>query len=253
MNFYHPINIILTAERVLVRKSPLSQLQLSRVLIGRTNVCTAHKRLLYLSPNNGSVVPGKLLQVEDGIFKKILKKIKFLMLDNAKLSALGYFLYETIADKIDYLSFFNEMSMPDTFNSWFLVTELHVWMLMAKAMEYGPDGRVIRNKIVEAMWNDVNDKAKKLGPENLSAAREQTRLLGDQFQAAILAYDEGILTDDRVLASALWRRFFEKECKNARTLEIMVRYVRLQMESLDNLSEDDFKKHKIEWVPFDKT
>lgn len=55
------------------------------------------------------------------------------------------------------------MSMPDTFNSWFLVTELHVWMLMAKAMEYGPDGRVIRNKIVEAMWNDVNDKAKKLG------------------------------------------------------------------------------------------
>jgi cytochrome b pre-mRNA-processing protein 3 len=56
-------------------------------------------------------------------------------------------------------------------------------------------------------------------------------VLGDQFQAAILTYDEGILSDDRVLASALWRRFFEKDCKDARTLEIMVRYVRRQVSS----------------------
>lgn len=53
--------------------------------------------------------------------------------------------------------------MPDTFNSWFLVTELHVWMLMVKAMEIGGDGRLIRNFIVEAMWEDVSTKGKKLG------------------------------------------------------------------------------------------
>lgn len=55
------------------------------------------------------------------------------------------------------------MEMPDTFNSWFLVTELHVWMLMVKAMEIGGDGRLIRNFIVEAMWEDVSTKGKKLG------------------------------------------------------------------------------------------
>lgn len=55
------------------------------------------------------------------------------------------------------------MEMPDTFNSWFLVTELHVWMLMVKAMEIGGDGRLIRNFIVEAMWEDVSTKGKMLG------------------------------------------------------------------------------------------
>jgi cytochrome b pre-mRNA-processing protein 3 len=40
-------------------------------------------------------------------------------------------------------------------------------MLMVRAMaegsESGQDGRVIRNGIVEALWADVNTRAKKLG------------------------------------------------------------------------------------------
>lgn len=34
---------------------------------------------------------------------------------------------------------------------------------MVKAMEIGGDGRLIRNFIVEAMWEDVSTKGKKLG------------------------------------------------------------------------------------------
>jgi cytochrome b pre-mRNA-processing protein 3 len=52
--------------------------------------------------------------------------------------------------------------MPDTFNSWFLVTELHVWMLMVRAMAEGDEGRFVRNNIVEAMWEDVITRVKKL-------------------------------------------------------------------------------------------
>ena len=56
--------------------------------------------------------------------------------------------------------------MPNTFNSWFLVTELHVWLLltrlMAEGSETGEKGRFMRNSIVEAMWNDVNSRAKKI-------------------------------------------------------------------------------------------
>jgi len=243
------MSCILIAERRLVHRT--SAIQLSRVF-NEKKVRSAPQRLLHLTCSNNGFITGKLAPDEDGIVKRALRKMKFYMLDNVKLSTTGYLLYETIADKIDYLKFFEEMAMPDTFNSWFLVTELHVWMLMAKAMEFGDEGRVIRNKIVEAMWIDVNNKSKKLGPENILAARQQVKLLGDQFQAAILTYDEGLLSDDRVLAAALWRRFFEKDCKDARTLEIMVRYVRQQMEGLDKISEDDFKNHKIVWLPFDK-
>lgn len=55
------------------------------------------------------------------------------------------------------------MELPDTFNSWFLITELHVWMLMIKSMELGADGRRISYFMVEAMWGDVTEKSKKLG------------------------------------------------------------------------------------------
>lgn len=80
---------------------------------------------------------------------------------------VSFLLYEDVADKIVYPEFFDEFSLPNTFNSWFLVTELHVWMLLLRAMaegsESGEDGRFIRNSIVEAMWADVNTRAKKLG------------------------------------------------------------------------------------------
>ena len=54
--------------------------------------------------------------------------------------------------------------------------------------------------------------------------------LSEQFQAALVIYDEGILCDDIVLASAVWRRILSRHC-DARQLEAMVKYVR-QMVSI---------------------
>lgn len=53
--------------------------------------------------------------------------------------------------------------LPDTFNSWFLVTELHVWLLAARMMADGEEGRYTRNSMMEAMWQDAEERSKKLG------------------------------------------------------------------------------------------
>lgn len=53
--------------------------------------------------------------------------------------------------------------MADTFHSWFIVRSLHVWMLMARLMHEGESGRLVRNALVEAMWEDVEVKSKHLG------------------------------------------------------------------------------------------
>ena len=58
---------------------------------------------------------------------------------------------------------FTGLNMPDTFYSWFLVTELHVWMLMARLMNEGEKGRLVRNAVVEALWQDVDFRSKQLG------------------------------------------------------------------------------------------
>lgn len=85
----------------------------------------------------------------------------------------GYFLYEGIPDKVQYDEWFEKLELPDTFASWFIITELHVWMLMVRYMaediavsatekkKYTKgDGHFVRNCIIEALWADVANKIK---------------------------------------------------------------------------------------------
>lgn len=75
----------------------------------------------------------------------------------------GYLLYESIADNISYGEFFQKYNLPDTFYSWFAVTELHIWILSVRVMAEGEDGKTVRNAMMEAMWTDVQKRSKKLG------------------------------------------------------------------------------------------
>jgi len=59
--------------------------------------------------------------------------------------------------------FFVDFNMTDTFFSWFLVTELHVWMIMVRYMADEKDGKIIRNSAVAAMWEDTQARIENLG------------------------------------------------------------------------------------------
>ncbi|KAH8371491.1 hypothetical protein KR093_007705 [Drosophila rubida] len=194
---------------------------------------------------------------DGSIIKRVLTKVGFAPNTKARLKVASHLLYESVADKINYVAFFRDFHLSNTFNSWFLVTELHVWLLLMRSMaegsETGEDGRFLRNCIVEAMWGDVNTRAKKLGANNPSRTRQQIETLSEQFQAALIAYDEGIMSDDKVLACALWRRFFEMECDNYAHIERLVKYVRMQTAMLDGLTREQFiVKPKIAWHDLDK-
>lgn len=171
-----------------------------------------------------------------------------------KLKFSSYYLYESVADQLHYVDFFDKFGMPNTFVSWFLITELHVWMLLVRSMAEGSekneDGRFMRNTIVEAMWTDVSSRAKKLGAHNPSRVRQQTEELSHQFQAALINYDEGLLGDDKTLAGALWRRFFVKEdACDLEKIELLVKYVRAQMEVLEELKTEEFiTRPKVKWI-----
>ncbi|KDR09875.1 Ubiquinol-cytochrome c reductase complex chaperone CBP3-like protein, partial [Zootermopsis nevadensis] len=122
-----------------------------------------------------------------------------------------------------------EFHMPDTFYSWFLVTELHVWMLMVRTMAEGEEGRFVRNNIIEAMWEDVSTRVKKLEPTNSSEIKAQLQELSEQFQAAIIGYDEGLLSDDKILAGVVWRIFLQQHCSDPENVECLVHYIRKQV------------------------
>ena len=44
-----------------------------------------------------------------------------------------------------------------------------------------------------------------------------------------MAYDEGLLSNDIVLSSALWRCLFAKDCKDPKNIELCVNYIRKQV------------------------
>ncbi|EAT36901.1 AAEL011048-PA [Aedes aegypti] len=191
---------------------------------------------------------------KEGFIKRFIKKMGWIDNSRVRLRVSSCTLYESVADNINYDEFFTYFKMPDTFNTWFLITELHVWMLLVRSMAEGAEkddaGRFLRNCIVETMWNDVTTRAKQLSAHNPSVVRPQIQLLSEQFQAALISYDEGVSFDDKALASALWRRFFSGHCKDYEQLELLVKYVRKQIAMLDGTSRYDFAiKPKIKWLP----
>lgn len=123
--------------------------------------------------------------------------------------------------------------MPNTFNSWFLVTELHLWMLMTRAMCEGSgaeeDGRFIRNQLVIIAWKDVDIRLAQLINVNRLAVRRQTKELSGQFHYALIIYDEALLSDDTVLANALWQRFLNADCDDLEKIELLLKYVRISV------------------------
>jgi hypothetical protein len=93
-----------------------------------------------------------------------------------------------------------DCNLEDTFTSWFCVMELHLWMLAARIMHEGDEGRIVRNAMFTALWEDCEAKTKKLEGALASARKRQIKELGDQFQATLISYDEGIQGNDTILA-----------------------------------------------------
>jgi len=177
--------------------------------------------------------------VEDGFFQKIKRIAGLGILSKTVARSSGFKLYESITKQIDYDEYFRTLNMPDTFFSWFLVTEVYVWMLMVRVMNEGEKGRLVRNAIVEAMWQDIDYRSKQLGETSSSLRRKQIQELADQFQACLFSYDEGLMSSDHVLAGALWRNLLQNEdIEDLALTDKLVGYVRQQISLLDQVDQE---------------
>ncbi|CAK1598821.1 unnamed protein product [Parnassius mnemosyne] len=200
--------------------------------------------------------------VEDSYVKKFMNAVGWMDQSRTRLKLTGYFLYESVPEKVAYDEWFEKLQLPDTFASWFTVTELHVWLLLVRYMAEDVtsistdkkkyikgDGHFVRNCIIEALWADVANRIKLLEGANPVIARKQVSELSEQFQAALVAYDEG-LSEDRIMASAVWRRFYalSDEVK-AENIESVVHFIRHQVSELDKISSKDLKwKPNFTWL-----
>lgn len=97
---------------------------------------------------------------------------------------------------------------------------------MVRCMAEDEDGKLVRNSLIECFWEDVSERIKKIGGVNPAKGRKQLRHLAQQFRAAVIAYDEGLQSNDMVLAGALWRIMYQREDVDICDIEDLVNYVR---------------------------
>uniref|UniRef100_G3T995 Ubiquinol-cytochrome c reductase complex assembly factor 1 n=2 Tax=Loxodonta africana TaxID=9785 RepID=G3T995_LOXAF len=208
----------------------------------------------YHTTNKLLTTKGSPQPVEEkvGALTKIIEAMGFtgpLKYSKWKIKIAALRMYTSCVEKTDFEEFFRRCQIPDTFNSWFLITLLHVWMCLVRMKQEGRSGKYMCHIIVHFMWQDVEQRSKVMGV-NPYILKKNMIFMTDSFYAAVLGYDEGILSDDHALAAALWRSLFSRKCEDPRHLELLVEYVRKQMQYLDSMNgEDLLLTGEVSWRP----
>ncbi|CAG0885197.1 unnamed protein product [Darwinula stevensoni] len=168
----------------------------------------------------------------ESLNRNIIPELRRIRYSKSSLKRASFELYEGAVDNLEYMRFFKQLKMPDTLYSWYLVTELHVWMMMVRVMREEKHGRYLRNCMSEILWQDIEARIKALGDTSSRVIRTNLSEIHEQFQAALFNYDEGVLSSDCVLAGALWRRILSRQV-DAKNMEAMVHYVRGTLHMMD--------------------
>ena len=80
----------------------------------------------------------------------------------------------------EFLAFFD---MPDTYYSWFKVTELHIWLLLVR-LKGGDtsDGNSVRYYLIKALWEDCGGRISEIGGVPASEKKKQLNNIDDEFK-----------------------------------------------------------------------
>nr|DBA22409.1 TPA: hypothetical protein GDO54_013438 [Pyxicephalus adspersus] len=213
------------------------------------------RRTLHTSyKNNATKDELRPSEEEVGTFTKIIEAmgftgpLKYNKWSIRKLKKLSIRVYK-VCIKFHFTLQNTECNLPDTLNSWFLVTQLHVWMCLVRMKQEGREGNYMCRFIVYSMWEDAEQRGKVMGIDSV-AMKKTMKSLTEIFYASIFGYDEGIISDDRILAAALWRNLFNMGCDDPCQLSLIVEYVRKQMQYLDSLNgEDLLLTGEVSWRP----
>ncbi|XP_071959667.1 ubiquinol-cytochrome-c reductase complex assembly factor 1-like [Antedon mediterranea] len=189
--------------------------------------------------------PTFLMRLKDRF--SYLSRLRF---NRFKMRVAGLNMYSSCVDGVDFVNFFKACKMSDTLFSWFLVTQLHVWMCMVRLRQEGREGKYLTHYLILSMWTDIAERGRVMNIPT-SKMRAATSKMVEQFHGVLLAYDEGVMSDDRVLAGALWRNIFLQRCDDPESLANMVEYVRMQIQYLETLDSSQLlQKGRIKWLPF---
>lgn len=197
-----------------------------------------------VAPNNNNDV---------GLFNKMMEKVGFrgsLRYMPLTLQHSGFRLYLSAEEASRYNQFYDYVGVPDTMTAWHKLTTLHIWLIMTRLATEGREGRLVRNEMIEGFLTDTKTKSKLIGKElKVQVKGEEIEFLHEQFLAALINYDEGLLGSDRQLAGSVWRCLFDlKKDVDPTDLETVVAYIRKQVSHLQKIDSRSMLTNGL--IPF---
>lgn len=116
--------------------------------------CFHHQSLRTLSISS----PKTMLETPDER-SKFAKMIFPSRVPKSVIKSTGSKLYSQCGNQPNISEFIQELDLPDTFFTWFMVTELHIWMLGVRLnAEESNEGQMVWNQIIEVFWKDCDDR-----------------------------------------------------------------------------------------------
>jgi len=170
-----------------------------------------------------------------------------------RMSYASLKLYLCCTELVQYDELFDYLDLPDTYLSYFNLLFLHLWIVLCRVVQDGDEGKFVKKMVLTFLWEDMTERTKKLMLKGVLKNRHES--LGElhgQSTAALFAYDEGSLEDDKDLAGSLWRILFQKDCSDPQKVARMVHYVRKQQAHLDRQPSETLLYHGIvTFLPFE--
>ncbi|ABN66028.2 Protein required for assembly of ubiquinol cytochrome-c reductase complex (cytochrome bc1 complex) [Scheffersomyces stipitis CBS 6054] len=164
-----------------------------------------------------------------------------------------YYPNEPLSDTASF--FYETLNLPKSFSQQYQIALLHYWILSVRmrAMPF-KYGKNYQQKLIDRMFKDMELRMSQ--ELKISSNRIIENYLKDyhtQLIGAVLSYDEGLMTDDITLASALWRNVFNGNPNvDMRHVEALLGYVRSQLYVLNKMSDREFGFGKFKFVPPDQ-
>ncbi|KAK1781728.1 ubiquinol-cytochrome C chaperone-domain-containing protein [Copromyces sp. CBS 386.78] len=139
-----------------------------------------------------------------------------------------------------------EFGLLPTFSTWAHVTMLHLYLVVVRLRCLDKDAHATwQAQLVDHFFHQAEEKMDRT--HDMSSRVMRQRYLQDlfvQWRGVVMAYDEGLVKDDAVLAAAVWRNLFKaREDIDVRTLAAIVSWVRSQLKYLDFMDDAGLALH----------
>ncbi|SPO30334.1 related to CBP3 - mitochondrial protein required for assembly of cytochrome bc1 complex [Ustilago trichophora] len=121
-------------------------------------------------------------------------------------------LYDRCAERahVERNFWYGDCALPETYQSWFQITNLHVYLLLARFRAFDKAAnKTYSQEIINHFFIDAESRMRdRFGVQTSRLVKGYMKDMHMQHRGSVLGYDEGLAGGDARLAQAVWRNIW---------------------------------------------